>query len=471
MKRMSIRTKIGAVMAVVGVIMILFCLSNVSALTIIEGYTNKIGDTYEQTYSKIGTDAQNLVSEQKNMMDYLVLKAKTRVNGTLVFDLVLLGLSVFNIVFAIFLFNKSIVKNAVSANKQLDEISQKLEENQGDLTQRILIQSNDEIGDLTEGINSFMSILQVLIQKLNEATTMLQSSTGKTNEAAEKTNVSAMNMSCVTERLAEGMEEIAVTIDQLSKSSTGILASVDAINREAGMGAAEFLEIKTEAEQMHQDALRSKEDSVSKVENVGRVLETAVEESKNVEKIRSLTDDILVIASQTNLLALNASIEAARAGEAGAGFAVVADEIRVLADNSKNTANSIQEISKNVTESVEMLTKSATDMLHFVNTTIIRDYDTFVQIIDKYRSDTDLISHTLSEFAHQTNEISGTMNTMNTGISDISGTVEESARSIGDVAREATSLVGIVDEIMRQIKTNMDISDALNQEMNRFSKI
>lgn len=77
-------------------------------------------------------------------------------------------------------------------------------------------------------------------------------------------------------------------------------------------------------------------------------MQQAIENSRSVEEVNALTDEILNISSQTNLLALNASIEAARAGEAGKGFAVVADEIRVLADSSRETAGNIQQINAKV---------------------------------------------------------------------------------------------------------------------------
>ena len=106
-----------------------------------------------------------------------------------------------------------------------------------------------------------------------------------------------------------------------------------------------------------------------------------------MEEINKLTDEILSISSQTNLLALNASIEAARAGEAGKGFAVVADEIRKLADESRNTANGIQNISKMVTESVENLAGNAGKMLDFVNQDVLNDYKGMVESGETYNED------------------------------------------------------------------------------------
>lgn len=114
----------------------------------------------------------------------------------------------------------------------------------------------------------------------------------------------------------------------------------------------------------------SKAESKKIADTLREGLQASVENSRSVDAIQQLTDDILAISSQTNLLALNASIEAARAGEAGKGFAVVADEIRQLAYNSRNTANSIQEISSQVMMAVKNLADASEKLLTFVDTDV-----------------------------------------------------------------------------------------------------
>ena len=106
------------------------------------------------------------------------------------------------------------------------------------------------------------------------------------------------------------------------------------------------------ADKLKNNAILNKKNTWEIVTDIIGKLQTTIQESKKVEKVSELTNDILNIASQTNLLALNASIEAARAGEAGKGFAVVADEIRQLAEDSKNTANDIQKINTGVIDAV-----------------------------------------------------------------------------------------------------------------------
>lgn len=118
------------------------------------------------------------------------------------------------------------------------------------------------------------------------------------------------------------------------------------------------------ANKINKRATELKQSSLAAAQLAGKVyeetkekMETAIENSKVVNQINMLSEDILKISSQTNLLALNAAIEAARAGEAGKGFAVVADEVIKLAEQSKSTAAKIQKITAGVLSSVDNLSK------------------------------------------------------------------------------------------------------------------
>ena len=189
------------------------------------------------------------------------------------------------------------------------------------------------------------------------------------------------------------------------------------------------------------------------------------------EQINALTGNILDISGRTNLLALNASIEAARAGEAGKGFAVVAEEIRTLADNSRETASSIQEISEVVTAAVNKLASEASRMLNFVNADVVRDYGKFVDIVAQYEKDADEMNDMLIAFAGQAMQMANTMKDMDQGISDIAVTVDESANAVSGVAEDATQLVNAISQIQQETANNQTISKELEGEVKRFEKV
>ena len=115
--------------------------------------------------------------------------------------------------------------------------------------------------------------------------------------------------------------------------------------------------MKENADKMESNARQNMEETSVKVDEILTELNQAIEDSKSVEQVNGLTNDILNISSQTNLLALNASIEAARAGEAGKGFAVVAEQVKKLAEASQNAVGQTSELIKRTVESVEVGTR------------------------------------------------------------------------------------------------------------------
>ena len=176
-------------------------------------------------------------------------------------------------------------------------------------------------------------------------------------------NESASDTSATMEELAASMEEVSASTMELSSSSVEVYNSMDDISDKAKDGSQYAEDIKKRANDLKDDAVASRSSTYDMAEKISEVVKNALVNCKSVNEIESLTSEILEISEQTNLLALNASIEAARAGEAGKSFSVVAEEIRELADNSKNTANDIQEISKKVIDAVGNVAGNSTELV------------------------------------------------------------------------------------------------------------
>ena len=171
-------------------------------------------------------------------------------------------------------------------------------------------------------------------------------------------------MSSVANELSATMEEVASTVANVDSNASGVMEDLEGLQKTTGDILEYANEMKNRAAKLKEYAQDNKEDINQMLTPIIGKIKNAVENSKNIEKVNALTDEILSISNQTNLLALNAAIEAARAGEAGRGVSVVAEESGQLADSSSKTAKNIQEINTMVLDLVNEMISNANEIIH-----------------------------------------------------------------------------------------------------------
>ncbi len=468
---MGIGQKVLWMLSGLGIVMILICVLNMGALQAIKDYNVQLEDMVAEYEGIIHSGQATNTTEMEEDIDYIFHKNDVRIDGTYTFDIILIVVSIVIIIGCSLLARVIIAKPAKKASDQLGEIIGKIESGHGDLTDRIEIKSKDEIGQLVKGFNEFISQLQMLIRSVKDEATKMIESAEQVSAQVGASNENAVNVSAAMEEMSASMEEVAATVEQLAAGSNKVLAQLQEVGAKVQEGVEMVENIKINSGTMYKETVDSKEKAYEIIGDIRGELAESVEDSKSVDKIRELTDEILGIAGQTNLLALNASIEAARAGDAGKGFAVVAEQIRVLADSSKNTANNIQEISDIVTLAVEKLAKNAENMLKFVDEKVIKDYDGFVEIVDQYHADAERMNNLLDGFASSAASVSTVMESMTQGLNDISVTVDETAKGVSDVAENTSELVNAMSLIQDETVVSKDISESLSVEVNRFEVV
>lgn len=466
-RKSSVARKMSGIIIALGVITALMCYLNLMAYDVLAGYSQSLQEAVTALQGADGETAAQLTEKA----DYIMERIDIKIEGTYIFDIILLAVAVIITIVAIVSAMRMIVTPTKKVSGTLEDIVNSIQKNEGDLTARVQVKSNDEIGQLASDINDFVALLQENMITMRDSADRLKDSMEVVTNKVEVSNGSVTNVSSSTEELAASMEAIAATIQEIAGGSTNVLNQAESISKDADSGAEMVNDLQNRVTVMRDTVVSSRQNTTSVVENIQGALEAAVEESKSVVKIQELTQGILDIAGQTNLLALNASIEAARAGDAGRGFAVVAEEIRVLADNSHQAANSIQEISSLVIEAVNKLVNNAKEMLEFMDSNVVKDYDSFVEIMNRYQQDTQALSNMFSGFASEASVMAGTMQNVNSGINDIATTIDESANAVTTVATDASELVEAMVEIQKETHANREVSDEMIAVVNRFKKL
>lgn len=326
----------------------------------------------------------------------------------------------------------------------------------------------NEIGQLARALHSLQNSMGELIRTVSHNGAEVNGAADTLGGVIVNLGEQVSNISSISQELAASMEETAATAENLSESSlrmTDYITDMSDKNRE---GIQVVSDIFVRADNLNRDSMQAEAENTRLIETTRDKLTGAIEDSRQVEQIKVLTEAILQIAGQTNLLSLNASIEAARAGEAGRGFAVVADEIRELAEHSKETAAQIQQITKAVTDSVERLCTSAMEVLGFMDTNVRATCRKLVETSEQYSQDAGSIKGVFDEFSEASNLISSEIKVISEAFQNLKAATEEGANGTAEMAVSAEKVMGDTQHLQSENKRMERISSELRVSLERF---
>lgn len=310
---------------------------------------------------------------------------------------------------------------------------------EADLTKRLNVDSVDEIGQLADSFNSFVSNIHTVVRDVKHGTAELGTSVTSLRETARASRTSVEGQQTEIDMIATAINEMSAAAGEIAQNAQQTADAANAVDEDS-RGSLETVTASRDAVQRLSQEISS---AAAVIDTLG----------KDVTEITTVLEVIQGIAEQTNLLALNAAIEAARAGDAGRGFAVVADEVRNLAkrtqDSTEEINNMIDRLQKGASDAVEVM--QASTAVSNVSMEKAQDaMETLNRIVEAINS----ISQMTSQIATASEEQTSVTEELNASIT-----------RIADQGQEAAAAASENDVYSGQIET---VGNALSQNVERF---
>lgn len=430
--------------------------------------TKLINGSLTMKSSAITEFITNVVASSRESLDTSVAEQQDTYDTAANMNTVIFILAIISISFAVLVCILEITRPIKQVTIKLKSIIERIRNDEGDLTERVPANSRDEIGKLAQDINMFIETLQNIMRQITENSTQLDSIVGVVSEKVSTANASSFDTSSVMEELSATMEEVSSTVTNVNESTGHVDNNVIELATASERLLEYAAQMRERAETLEHTAIENKQNTSSVINEIIDTLKKAIEDSKSVDRVNDLTNEILNISSQTNLLALNASIEAARAGDAGKGFAVVADEIRQLADSSREAANNIQTINNMVVMAVKELITSSNSIVDYINENVLPDYDNFVDAGKQYNDDSVHVNDIVEQFNTMSADLKEIVKNITESMSGITIAVEESANGIASAAMNTQELVQDMSQITDEMERNRAVAGTLNAEAEKF---
>ncbi|MDC7224840.1 MAG: methyl-accepting chemotaxis protein [Spirochaetales bacterium] len=428
----------------------------------------------------------DVLAEQYELIDRELRKLENR------FLSLMITLSV-TVIFGIILFSLISIRmlgvSVETLRKGINEVTK------GDLTHRFIINTNDELNDVGEGLNDFMEALSGMMRKIQKSSDRTTITREVMEESVKETVLSVSDMK-------ESIEAINRVIENMDSS---IGASGTSLNRIAEIinGVRNMIESQTAMVTQTTDSVKTMNSSLDQISSltgenslIAEDLQKSTMEGQkqlfdnltyinsitaNISNIQEMVELIDSIADQTNMLAMNAAIEAAHAGEAGRGFSVVAEEIRKLAEaaseNSRTIGVNVKEMIKNIQSahtSGNLMKTSFQDVISRVGSVS----ESFIRISDNIKEvslgsgEIQNVMDDLETNSHQVRKGSVEMGQCLDDLASAFQVAEETSKKVENSSRGIGSGIGnireVVDELNRRTEDIKNSNKVLNAELSYF---